>query len=250
MNIRHISHFSHILKKKNKKFLYPGLGILAFLFIFIGAFAVTKNGNPEVSELSFVEHSSLGKDSGSVVPASCESGYVHSDAENPAGDPSVCADRLQFWADSYSVTTGTSVGLHWYLRTSRPDIYPENAFLTRGWYAPGGYWLTGGEAIAVQTCQASGDWVGERYTENVADPVGSQHNLSALGGNGGGNGYWYARLEDTYTGPLSGPVTFYLSCTLTFHDGSHNLITVTTPTKTVHIDVTPPIAPTVQVNFQ
>jgi hypothetical protein len=35
-------------------------------------FSITKNNNPHVSELAFTEHSSLGKNAGSVIPASCD----------------------------------------------------------------------------------------------------------------------------------------------------------------------------------
>ncbi len=49
-------------------------------FILIATFLITR-GNVPAGELSFVEHSALGKEAGSVVPASCESGYYHIDPQ-------------------------------------------------------------------------------------------------------------------------------------------------------------------------
>ncbi len=50
-----------------------GLLLIGFAFIFF----ITQGLNPNTSELSFIEHSTAGKDAGSVIPASCESGYAH-----------------------------------------------------------------------------------------------------------------------------------------------------------------------------
>lgn len=56
--------------------------ILVVLFVMvallIALFLFTKGGNPSTSELRFTEKSMVGNNAGSVLPASCESGYDHS----------------------------------------------------------------------------------------------------------------------------------------------------------------------------
>lgn len=54
------------------------LGLSFAVFASAGIFFMTKNSAPASSELSFVEHSVKGASAGSVMPASCESGYLDS----------------------------------------------------------------------------------------------------------------------------------------------------------------------------
>jgi hypothetical protein len=57
---------------------YATIFSLVFAVAFLsGVFFYTKGSSPATSELSFVEHSSLGTDAGSVIPASCEGGISH-----------------------------------------------------------------------------------------------------------------------------------------------------------------------------
>jgi hypothetical protein len=65
----HASHSIKILKKRS-----GSLGVLFLLVALISTFLITRGVVPLTSELSYTEHSSLGKDAGSVVPASCDSG--------------------------------------------------------------------------------------------------------------------------------------------------------------------------------
>lgn len=54
--------------------------IFVCIFAFFSLFFITKGSVPYSSEIRYVEHSFLGKGSGSVVPASCDTGTAH-DAE-------------------------------------------------------------------------------------------------------------------------------------------------------------------------
>lgn len=75
MKLKH--HVSAHMKRNS--LTYTSLGALVFASLFlVGTFFITRNKIP-MSELSFVEHSLLGKEAGSVVPASCESGQYHTD---------------------------------------------------------------------------------------------------------------------------------------------------------------------------
>jgi hypothetical protein len=61
-----------MLKDLFKKHL--GLfGATVLLLVFFVSFSITKGFSPYTSELSFIEHSVLGQDAGSVIPASCDS---------------------------------------------------------------------------------------------------------------------------------------------------------------------------------
>ncbi len=62
---------------KNRKRNKSKLGVFLFLFSFFLLFFVTKGITPYSSELNYLERSTLGVDSGSVVPASCDSGAPH-----------------------------------------------------------------------------------------------------------------------------------------------------------------------------
>ena len=56
------------IKKKSSLF-----GVLLFSFLFIALFFITRGATPLSSELTYIEHSTLGESAGSVVPASCNS---------------------------------------------------------------------------------------------------------------------------------------------------------------------------------
>ncbi len=68
-----ISKYVDGVNKKIHKQHYIGLGIFIFLFAIVSIFFITRGVTPFSSELAYIEHSILGKDAGSVVPASCNS---------------------------------------------------------------------------------------------------------------------------------------------------------------------------------
>ena len=66
------------LNKSKKNFLpFIAFSVSSLAIVMVIIFFITKGVFPSISELSFTEHSNLGSDAGSVVPASCESGYGH-----------------------------------------------------------------------------------------------------------------------------------------------------------------------------
>jgi hypothetical protein len=67
---KHVHHYK-------KQYLASVVGFVSACLVLITLFAVTRGSHPQVSELAFVEHSTLGKEAGSIVPASCESGVDH-----------------------------------------------------------------------------------------------------------------------------------------------------------------------------
>jgi hypothetical protein len=77
----------HILKRLEKPLVMAFLGLSCLAFVSTGIFFLTKNSTPAASELSFTEHSIIGSNAGSVMPASCESGYLDS-----YDDPATTAD--------------------------------------------------------------------------------------------------------------------------------------------------------------
>ncbi len=62
---------------KNKKAITLFSGLLLIPLVLSAIFFITRGTDPHISELAFTEHSVLGKNAGSVIPASCESGVVH-----------------------------------------------------------------------------------------------------------------------------------------------------------------------------
>ncbi len=113
---------------RSHRSLFSVTGIFLFFTILIfGLFFITKGGNPYVSELAFIEHSTLGKEAGSVIPASCESAYNHyGECYSPPGvyisvSPSVIGAGQSFNL-SYSSTGATNC-----------TMYASN-----GWYTDGG----------------------------------------------------------------------------------------------------------------
>lgn len=60
---------------KYKKTL--SLGLLSFLVLVSVGFVTAKNFQPHTSELNFKEYSVLGKQAGSMIPASCVSGVAY-----------------------------------------------------------------------------------------------------------------------------------------------------------------------------
>ncbi len=63
----------HQFKKYSRSMRTLGTSLFIVVAAFSFIFFVTKDKNPHISELSFVEHSVLGKKAGSVIPASCNS---------------------------------------------------------------------------------------------------------------------------------------------------------------------------------
>ncbi len=65
------------MKSHLRKYSFATRTTLASFFIVLMAFSfvffITKDKNPHVSELSFIEHSIIGKQAGTVIPASCNS---------------------------------------------------------------------------------------------------------------------------------------------------------------------------------
>lgn len=68
-----LQHFTH------KKRIYVGglAGAFCISFFLLGTFFITRGDSPHTAELAFTEHALVGGDKGSVIPASCESGYEH-----------------------------------------------------------------------------------------------------------------------------------------------------------------------------
>ena len=64
---------NHATYNKIKSNLRFSLVNLAFIMLFVIVFLITKGIAPKSAELSFTEHSTLGNEAGSVVPASCDS---------------------------------------------------------------------------------------------------------------------------------------------------------------------------------
>ncbi len=108
---------SNVMKTKNnylqKIKIYSGkvgtkkqaLMVSSFLLIsFVSLFLITRGGTPHTSELAYIEHSVLGKSSGSVIPASCDSSAPH--------DAEVCgtwvAGQCPAWNDCNATTQSVS----------------------------------------------------------------------------------------------------------------------------------------------
>lgn len=81
-----------------------------------GVFYMTSEANPHVSELAFIEHSSDPQVSGSVIPASCESGYPHfaGDCVPPPPPPPV----VTFVPSPGTINYGQSSTLTWTVANS------------------------------------------------------------------------------------------------------------------------------------
>lgn len=73
----HIRKRIHHHLKKHRSHITLASSLLIAFFVLGGTFFITRTGNPHISELAFTEHSSLGTQAGSVIPASCESGVDH-----------------------------------------------------------------------------------------------------------------------------------------------------------------------------
>lgn len=71
----HISSRLKSLSQKLKVFVLPSIAIIAL------ALVLNTNHAPSRAELRFAEKSPLGESAGSVIPASCESGYAHFSGE-------------------------------------------------------------------------------------------------------------------------------------------------------------------------
>ncbi len=68
-----ITKHLHGFHKKLKKQSYTLFAVFILLFASVSFFFITRGAIPHSSELAYIEHSILGKDAGSVVPASCNS---------------------------------------------------------------------------------------------------------------------------------------------------------------------------------
>lgn len=67
-----VKYVENINKKIHKEH-YTSVGVFIVLFALVSVFFITRGATPFSSELAYIEHSILGKDAGSVVPASCNS---------------------------------------------------------------------------------------------------------------------------------------------------------------------------------
>jgi hypothetical protein len=77
--MRHATHHSTSKVRSLKKTIFSvSLFSSFFAITLISVFFATKGLTPSLSELSFVEHSSLGRKAGTVIPASCDSSPVYS----------------------------------------------------------------------------------------------------------------------------------------------------------------------------
>jgi hypothetical protein len=97
------NNYSSKVKSALDKVRVKKLPILvsSFVFIsFVSLFLITRGVTPHTSELSYIEHSVLGKSSGSVIPASCDSKAPH--------DGEVCgtwvAGQCPAWNDCSATT--------------------------------------------------------------------------------------------------------------------------------------------------
>jgi hypothetical protein len=77
-----MAHTHKTIHRRVKHFERPlalaFLSLSCIALLSAGVFFLTKGSTPASSELSFIEHSIVGKSAGSVIPASCESGYLDS----------------------------------------------------------------------------------------------------------------------------------------------------------------------------
>lgn len=238
------------LSKLSVRNKYNIIYIFAFSFLVLSVFVYTKNQTPHDAELSFVEKSP--SSIGSVVPASCEAGYVHIDSANTTGDPNFCAEQLIFTSSAYNVPYGGSAMLTWTMPTGDQYIYQE-PFSNRGFSNAFGGWAYLPESARIVSCMGSNGspgWTGERYTEsniNITTP-GTQYGWWWYIG---GLYHWFKREEVVTTGPLYATTTFTLTCYLEYRDGDPNtILTIGSATRNLTITVTPPATPTVNVEFQ
>lgn len=90
-------------------------GIMIIPIIIISLFVLTRGSEPITSELNYVEYSTVGKDAGSVVPASCDSndwsgsycgGAYYGSACRTAANTSYC-NRTGLTCEYISPITGT-----------------------------------------------------------------------------------------------------------------------------------------------
>lgn len=71
-----MKHFN-INKSLKRNYGYIFCSAVGICIISLSVFFITREINPLKAELSFTSHSILGKNKGSVVPASCESSIAH-----------------------------------------------------------------------------------------------------------------------------------------------------------------------------
>lgn len=119
----------HVTKHKNAVTIL-GLFIVSAI-ILSGIFFITRGADPHTAELAFTEYSSLGRSSGSVIPASCESGVDHWQTQT-CGDGSVIsicsfcpAPTCQAWSGTRSAgcPSGYTGGQVWRDHYSCPNGY-------------------------------------------------------------------------------------------------------------------------------
>lgn len=100
-----IKSFSRVRNLTNKKYSplhYSFVSVISVLIILAAMFSIMRGSVPFSSELAYIEHSILGENAGSVVPASCESSYEHTSGEcacygvatcGICGNPACCASN-------------------------------------------------------------------------------------------------------------------------------------------------------------
>jgi hypothetical protein len=121
--MKHTSSQLHqrVLKRvaSKKSFYKVGLSAVGLVSIaMVAVFFVTRGVTPHTSELAFTEHSTLGKDAGSVIPASCNS---NPPTDHFNGD---CVPGIAMWIDQASIYPGEAFTMHWRTANAvRCDLY-------------------------------------------------------------------------------------------------------------------------------
>lgn len=132
------------------------------LVVFISLFYVTNAQSHFASELSFIEHSILGKDAGSVIPASCES---TPSTNHFAGD---CVTNVNMGFGVPATVQASFIGLRLTINLNH--------------LVEGGSGVITWAPVGATSCTASGAWSGAKSpaggTYTVSNPYGmrtSQH---------------------------------------------------------------------------
>lgn len=115
--------------KKNKLHFITSTALISTVLLVSGIFFTTRGNSPHTSELAFTEHSTLGTNAGSVIPASCESNPW---VANGDGNYSGCATQT-CW-DGSVITPAAGQGCPAY-----PPLPSVSASLSPTYVSYGGY---------------------------------------------------------------------------------------------------------------
>lgn len=155
---------SHTLKLFRKK---TGL-IISILFlplIALGGFFITRGATPHTSELSYIESSRLGKEAGSVIPASCDSWAPFTSPTSQGGTAG-----SHFASDCSTTCPGGNGTYDPYYDPSATGCpaptsvsFPADVVINYGGYTPLWYSSTGASACqfyATNDFVTWGSWIG------------------------------------------------------------------------------------------